>query len=242
MFERLDEPMALYTEIRDDLYEKISDGTYPEGMPIPSEIELSQSYGVSRSTIRQALQILSDEGYLERRKRRGSIVTRPKVDQFMAMGIRSFEDEQRNVGRAIRTTVINFKRVRANADVSKNLEVSSGSEVYKLVRLRYVDDRANVFVESYIPCALYPDFEDYDFETMRLYAAMTERGKPVVRARRRLEAIKATAAFAALLDVEPGDPLILLHTVGRNEDGVAVEYSIATYRGENNVFEFDVSN
>lgn len=56
-----------------------------------------------------------------------------------------------------------------------------------------------------------------------------------------LEAIKADIAISALLDVEAGDPLFLFHTVGRDEDGVAVEYSIATYRGENNSFEFNVS-
>lgn len=234
--------MALYEQVKDDLYAKIKDGVYPEGTVIPSEIELSKIYSVSRQTIRQALQVLVNEGYLEKRKRRGTIVTRPKVDQFLATGIRSFEDEQKNVGRVIRTNVINFKRERAGEEVAKNLELSIGSEVYKLVRLRYVEDRPNVFVESYVPCSRYPGFEDYDFTTKKLYAAMTERGKPVVRAHRRLEALKADSAMSALLDVEAGDPLLLFRTLGRDEDGVAVEYSIATYRGENNVFEFDVSS
>lgn len=232
--------MALHNEIRDDIYDKISDGTYREGDSIPSEIDLASSYGVSRSTIRQALQALVHEGYLERRKRRGTIVTRPKVDQFAAMGIRSFEEEQANVGRKIRTTVINFKRQRASAEVARALELSAAAEVWHLVRLRYVDDRANVFVESYVPCELYPGFDEYDFATTRLYGAMAEKGRPVVRAHRRLGVIKADSAMGALLDVSARDPLILMHTVGRDEDGNAVEYSIATYRGENNVFEFDV--
>lgn len=232
--------MALYNEIYDDIYAKINDGSYREGDSIPSEVDLAASYGVSRSTIRQALQALVNEGYLERRKRRGTIVTRPKVDQFAATGIRSFEEEQANVGRKIRTTVINFKRERANSEVLKALGLRSGDDVYRLVRLRYVDERANVFVESYIPCALYPGFEEYDFATMRLYGAMAEKGRSVVRAHRRLGVIKADSAMSALLDVSCGDPLILMHTVGRDEEGTAVEYSIATYRGENNIFEFDV--
>ena len=63
---------------------------------------------------------------------------------------------------------------------------------------------------------------------------MEECGEPVVSARRRLEAIKADSASAALLDVEQGDPLLLFHTVARNAEGAPVEYSIATYRGESN--------
>jgi len=232
--------MALYNDIRDDIYKKINDGTYPEGATIPSEIELSSSYHASRSTVRHALQLLVDEGYLERRKKRGTIVTRPKVDQFAATGIRSFAEEQANVGREIRTTVINFKRERANTEVSKALGLHGKSEVYRLVRLRYVDDRTNVFVESYIPCDLYPGFDEYDFTTERLYGAMSDKGRPVVRAHRRLSVIKADSAMSALLDVAVGDPLILMHTIGWDETGAAVEYSIATYRGDDNVFDFDV--
>ena len=233
--------MTLYNQIHDDIYRLIKDGTYREGDSIPSEIELAADYSVSRSTIRQALQMLVNEGYLERRKRRGTIVKHPKVDQFAATGIRSFEEEQANVGRKIKTTVINFKHERANPEVIDALGLHSGDEVWHLVRLRYVDGRANVFVESYIPCKLYPGFDAYDFNTMRLYGAMAEKGHSVVRAHRRLGVIKANSAMSALLDVSTGDPLILMHTVGWDEDEDAVEYSIATYRGENNVFEFNVT-
>ena len=72
---------TLYSSIKDDLLAKIKDGTYKEGDIIPPEVELAKSYGVSRPTIRQALQILANDGYIEKRKRRGTIVTKPKVSQ-----------------------------------------------------------------------------------------------------------------------------------------------------------------
>ena len=59
--------MTLYDKVRENLLSKIKDGTYPEGQTIPSELELAQIYGVSRPTVRQALQLLADEGYLEKR-------------------------------------------------------------------------------------------------------------------------------------------------------------------------------
>ena len=233
--------MTLYDQIKDDLLSKIKDGTYPEGQTIPSELELAEMYGVSRPTIRRALQILVSDGYLEKRRRRGTVVTKPKVSQSFTMSISSFEDAMRLAGRLPKTKVLVFKRERANAEVEKRLELTSGQDVFKLVRLRYADDLPNVFVESYIPCTLYPGLDSFDFNESSLYAAMDTCGNPVMTARRRLEVIKADGAAAALLDVEAGDPLLLFHTVARDANGTAVEYSVATYRGESNSFELNVS-
>lgn len=233
--------MTHYDQIKDDLLSKIKDGTYPEGQTIPSELELAEMYGVSRPTIRQALQILVSDGYLEKRRRRGTVVTKPKVSQSFTMSISSFEDAMRLAGRLPKTKVLVFKRERANAEVEKRLELTRGQDVFKLVRLRYADDLPNVFVESYIPCTLYPGLDSFDFNESSLYAAMDTCGNPVMTARRRLEVIKADGAAAALLDVEAGDPLLLFHTVARDANGTAVEYSVATYRGESNSFELNVS-
>ena len=233
--------MTLYDQIKDDLLSKIKDGTYPEGQTIPSELELAEMYGVSRPTIRQALQILVSDGYLEKRRRRGTVVTKPKVSQSFTMSISSFEDAMRLAGRLPKTKVLVFKRERANAEVEKHLELTRDQDVFKLVRLRYADNLPNVFVESYIPCTLYPGLDSFDFNESRLYAAMDTCGNPVMTARRRLEVIKADGAAAALLDVEAGDPLLLFHTVARDANGTAVEYSVATYRGESNSFELNVS-
>ena len=233
--------MTLYDQIKDDLLSKIKDGTYPEGQTIPSELELAEMYGVSRPTIRQALHILVSDGYLEKRRRRGTMVTKPKVSQSFTMSISSFEDAMRLAGRLPKTKVLVFKRERANAEVEKRLELTRGQDVFKLVRLRYADDLPNVFVESYIPCTLYPGLDSFDFNGSSLYAAMDTCGNPVMTARRRLEVIKADGAATALLDVEAGDPLLLFHTVARDANGTAVEYSVATYRGESNSFELNVS-
>ena len=72
---------TLYTSIKEDLLVKIKNGTYAEGDVIPSEVDLAKEYGVSRPTIRQALHILTSEGYLDRRKRRGTIVADPNADR-----------------------------------------------------------------------------------------------------------------------------------------------------------------
>ena len=120
--------MTLYANIKDDILAKIESGTYAEGQIIPSEVELSGIYGVSRSTIRQALQILVSTGYLEKRKRRGTIVTRPKVDQSFTTSIRSFEDDMRLIGKNARTNVLLFRRVHPSEEVVARLGVRVQSQ------------------------------------------------------------------------------------------------------------------
>lgn len=242
---------TLYAAIKDDLLAKIKNGTYAEGETIPSEVDLAKAYGVSRPTIRQALQILVNDGYLDRRKRRGTIVSSPSreddrelpvLDRAALTGVQSFEDEIRAAGKTVRTMAILVKEEPSDAEVAAGLHVPLGSSVYKLVRLRYVDDVPNVFMENYIPCKLYPGFiADVDFSETRLYERMRDLGRPVKTVTRHLEVIKADASTSTLLDVPIGDPLFFFHTEGRDEAGNVVEYSISTYRGRSNTFEFTVA-
>lgn len=233
--------MNLYASIGDDLLAKILDGTYAVGQTIPTEVELAASYGVSRSTIRQALQSLVSTGHLEKRRHRGTIVTEPKVDQSFAMSVASFEDDMRHLGHKASTNVLQLRRMPASEEVAEALGMNRGQEVYKLVRLRSVDGRPNVFVESYIPVVPYPGLDGFDLNAASLYDTMERCGRTVVSAHRRLEVVSADATTAALLDVEVGDPLFLFHTVAKDDAGTPVEYSIATYRGESNSFEFEVN-
>ena len=241
---------TLYSAIKDDLLAKIKDGTYAEGEVIPTEVDLAKSYGVSRPTIRQALQILANEGYLDKRKRRGTVVTKPPQDDGIASlptdrsklrGVQSFEDEIRAAGRVVKTVPILVKEEEANHEVAKALELNAGALVYKLVRLRYVDDTPNVFMENYIRADFYPGLSDVDFSKVGLYHQMRSMGRPVHSLTRRLEVIKADPSSSTLLDVPIGDPLFYFHTFGRDAEGHMVEYSVSTYRGRNNTFEFSVN-
>lgn len=232
---------ALYVRIKEDILNSIKNGTYKEGQVIPSEMELAALYNVSRPTVRQAVQILVNEGYLEKRRRRGTVVCHPKVRQSFSLGIRSYEDEANTAGSVVTTTVLVFKRAKANEEVASRLEVSVHDDVFRLVRIRHVDGEPNVLSETYIACSRYPELEGVDFTEHRLYDMLAQCGKPVVNAEYTLEAARADAATAAILDMETGDPLLVLHTLGRNDRGEAAEYSISTYRGEHTAFSFIAS-
>ena len=232
--------ISLHETIERDMRLRIEAGEWREGSLIPGEVELAEAYGVSRPTVRQALQTLVSEGLLERRRRRGTIVRSPKIDQSFALALRSFDDEMIANERVPRTQVLLLKRSPADDEVAQALSLEPGDAVFKLVRLRYADETPNVLNESYISAWAAPELDECDFSQRSLYAVLSECGHAVVSARRRLEVIKADETSATLLDVDEGDPLFLFHTVGFDGEGRAVEYSIASYRGASNSFEFSV--
>ncbi|WP_154028372.1 GntR family transcriptional regulator [Olsenella uli] len=232
---------SLYVTIKDELLKLIDSHVYSVGSRIPSEDELAEAFGVSRPTVRRAVQMLVDMGRLERRPYHGTIVIEPKIEQGYATVLRSFNDEMRDNNKVPKTTVILARKARAVAEVALRLQILEDTGVFKLVRLRYADDVPNVVVVSYIPLDLYPGITSVDFETTTLYGYFESVGNPVVRAHRRLEVLKADKNLSALIDVPLGDPIYRFTTVASTESGRIAEYAIANYRGESNAFEFDTT-
>ena len=106
-------------DIKKDLLDKILSGVYQQGSIIPNEYELAEIYNVSRPTIRKAVQILVDEGYLEKRKKRGTIVCDPTIRQEFAQVIQTFDKEVKEKGLTPSTKVLTFKQEKAEEEVRR---------------------------------------------------------------------------------------------------------------------------
>lgn len=231
-----------YREIEEDLLDKIKSGVYEEGAIIPKEIELTLLYGVSRPTVRQAVQNLVNLGYLQRIKRLGTIVKRHKVDQEFTQIIESFDSEQKRKGLEPKTIVISFQQDIANEEVAKKLQLTLRDEVYKLIRLRYTQGQPVVLVTTYIPKRLLPNLDQYDFTSESLYQVLKKENYPVLRIKRILDVLIADETTADLLGVDIGDPLFYFHSIGFSDNQIPVEYSISKYRGDTNSFVFEIVN
>jgi len=233
--------IPLHKQIEQDILKKIKSGEYPENETIPTEIELSDVYGVSRPTIRQAVQSLVNEGYLEKRKKRGTLVKRSKIQQDFTRHVESFDSELYRKGLSPRTKVLNFTTTTATEEVAKNLNLNESDLVYKLTRLRFAEDKPVVFVTSFIPYQILPDLHQVDFSKHSLYATFREMGYPIHSVSRKLEITMADETASYLLDVQENDPLFYFHTRGFTKNRLPIEYSIAKYRGDINSFVLEIS-
>ena len=220
---------ALYLDVKKDLLDKITSGEYSEGTIIPTEHELSDLYNVSRPTIRKAVQILVDAGYLEKKKKRGTIVCAPKVIQDFTQSISSFDTQMKRHGVVSKTQVITFKMEEASKEIAKSLQIHEKD-------LRYTDYNPNVFITTYIPVSLFPGLLDTDFTHIRLYDVFEKQGHSINTIDRTLEIALADDTIADMLDIDEGDPLFYFHSIGYDIQKNPIEYSIARYRGDVNTF------
>lgn len=226
---------AVYLEIRNDILEKIHSGYYPIGETIPAETELAKQYNVSRPTIRQAIQALVDQGILEKRRKRGTIVCPGKIDQEFTQRIDSFDAQIHQKGHTSQTKVLTFQKEEASQTVQEILQCDT---VYKLVRLRYIDQSPNVFTVTYMPYELFKHFDKIDFSKESFYEQCKQCGHPIATVTRHLEVVSADETLADLLHVNIKDPLFYFHSYGKDPQGIPIEYSIAKYRGDTNSFSF----
>jgi GntR family transcriptional regulator len=138
--------------------ERILSGELCEGDSLTSELELARTYGVSRTTARQALHGLKAVGYAIGQKGRGTFVTRPKMGKNI-MHLRSFTEEMKQRGQAPSSRLIEQTVITATGDLSEKLRVACGNTVIRLRRLHLADGIPMALEESAIPLHLFPGLD-----------------------------------------------------------------------------------
>lgn len=233
-------PSPKYLEIQNLLLQRIKNGDYQEGQLIPKEVDLAEQLNVSRPTVRHAIRNLVQGGYLERRKKRGTIVTQTKIKQQFTHVIESYNTEIQNNGLVAKTQVLNFSTEKASDEVAEALTIKPNTEVYKLVRLRSADNKPVVFVVTYLPIAQLPDLQKINFTHHSLYSELAKAGLEITHVSRKIEVHPATEEEAQLLETDIKAPIFYFHTIGFTKDHRALEYSIASYRGDLNYFMVEI--
>lgn len=220
--------VPLYLQVEATLKEMIEDTVFSVGEQIPSERELSEQLGVSRMTARRAIQNLIDHGLLERRSTNGTYVRQPQVLRGMGkektMGLTQLLQQE---GVVAGSKLLSFEITRAPLKVAEKLKIRLGSQVVVLRRLRVANDEPFCIETSYIPYELVPELNAEDFSTPKssLYIIMQDRYN--IKLDQNEETLKisfATLEEATHLEIQEGDPVILLRAVVMDIEGRCVEY------------------
>ena len=236
-----DSPLPLYYQMKQAILDAVRDGTLNEGDMIPSELDLCAMYDISRSTIRQTLSELVMEGYLTRRRAKGTVVAAPKIDARFLNKLQSYNEEMRQKGLTPSTKLLSLKVISGIRPINEKLHLNPDQPLIYLERLRCADGEPLVYLETYIPHDAFPLLLNQDFTNGSLYEFMEKLyEKRVSRVVRKIEAVIATAAEAILLDVPKGAPVCLVKTVACTSSGEPVEYSVARYRGDRNEFSVEL--
>ena len=227
-------PVPLYFQVAEQLEKAILDGSLAAGDRISNEVSLAQELGLSRPTMRQAIQLLVDKGLLVRKRGVGTQVVQGKVHR--PLELTSLYDDLTKAGQRQRTDVLTLERRPADDRVAGELQLDPDEEIWFLERLRYVNDEPLAHMQNYLPCRLV-DLAAVDFADRGLYATLREAGIAMRVARQRISARRAEAAEARMLGEKRGAPLLTMERTAYDDAGRAVEYGTHAYRPERYAFE-----
>lgn len=231
-------PIPLYFQLKEAILSEIKGGAYPVDSIIPTENELSAQFEISRTTVRQAITELVQEGWLYRVKSKGTFICRPKISQDFIQKVENFNVQITRLGLTPTTKVLVREVMEATAEVAEMLQIPVSEKVIYLQRRRYADENAIVMVETYLPYEACKQILEHNLETESLYEVLSRKRETCIcTVKRVVEAVEATTEDTKNLDIKKGKPIQLFHSIGRNEENKAIEYSIARYRGDRSKFE-----
>lgn len=230
-----------YHQLIEIIKQNIQEGVWQPGDQIPSEMELCDSFGISRTVVRQALRELETSEIIVKRKGKGTFVAKPKISEGLIQKLTGFYQDMVERGLTPVTKVLFQDVTRANDKVAEYLDVAPGTDIVEIQRLRFIHDEPIQVVTTYIPLTISPDLPNIDLTHRSLYEYLeTANNIKIYRGKRYIEAVLASEEQAKLLDIDEGDPLIMLDSVSYTKSGQAVEYYHALHRGDRSRFEVEL--
>ena len=221
--------MTKQRETRERVLELIEELTV--GDAIPSERQLTIELGVSRLTVRAALDELVREGYLVRRRGAGTFVSEPKIAQELTMT--SFTDDMRRRGLVPASRTLELTTVSAGARLGRLLHVSPSELVVVVKRLRLADRETMAIEDLHVRASLVPDLTASDLEDGSFYELLQNRYKiTVVGGVQTVEPTVTNDEESSLLGVPLHSPAFQFERITRSSSGETVEYVRSIYRGD----------
>jgi GntR family transcriptional regulator len=227
-------PVPLYFQVARQLEQAIESGVLPPGSRLENEIALAEELGLSRPTMRQAIQYLVDKGLLVRKRGVGTHVARARVRR--PVGLTSLFDDLASSGQRPTTTVLSHTVEPASGAVAAALEVPEGTSVVTLERLRRAGGEPLAIMRNHLRADLVP-LQAELLERRGLYEVLREAGVALASATQSIGARRATAAEAALLDETRGAPLLTMRRTTFDDRGLVVEFGDHLYRASRYSFE-----
>jgi GntR family transcriptional regulator len=223
---------TLYARIEETIAAEIAQGEYRPGDQLPTEDALLERFQVSRITVRRAIQNLVSRGLLEIRRGLGTFVLSPRIEAELTK-LTGFVEDMNAAGRKATARVVSQGVVAASARVAERLRLSKGTKVMQIKRVRLGNGMPISFDETYLPLPLGKQIVRNDLRVHPIFTLLEEEyGVPLVEADYELEAVIASKAVAAALQIKVGSPIFQIERTSMTSGHQPVDYEVLSYRGD----------
>ena len=219
----------IYRKIKEDILQKIEAGEYKKSSRIEPERQLCLQYGVSRMTLRQAIEELASEGYLYKVQGRGTFVSTPA---FQQKNLKSFTDTLRESGHEAKTKVLEMERVHQMSRLCQLLEVPVSMPLVKIKRLRYADEIPTALETVCLPAMYAPGIEDEDLSSSLYNLLETKYQATVETVRCDMEACISDQMQMRIFELEKPEALLRVEGISIGAEGRKLFYEISYYRSQ----------
>lgn len=224
--------VPLYHQIYVQLRDEIVSGTRPFGSLVPTEQDLSDNFGVSRITARRALDELAAQHYVARKRRVGTQVIYNLPVRPIEANIARAVDSLVTFGRKTKVTVVEIGPETAHEPVSSLLEVESGADLLRVVRLRWLDGEPLGCTIAHVPARFAAALTKRNLETTPILSLIVQSGCKIGSATQTIAAVSADGTMAAALKIDAMEPLLRITRAFKDADGSPLLLTRAFYRAD----------
>jgi GntR family transcriptional regulator len=231
--------LPLYDQIERNLRSLIINGRLQPGQMVPPEWDLSALYGVSRLTVRRALEALVRQNWLERKHGVGTFVRQPTIASIADSKL-SFTEQMRAIGRKPSSRLIGQRVIPATAKIARAIHIQEGEPIFEITRVRFADDVPILLETSCLSQERFPTLEARTWsDNDSLYRILSEEyGAIITGLDHILKPVLLTETEARELQTKAGTPALLSEIVAFTRDGTPVEYSWSLSNGDKSEFYF----
>lgn len=226
----MDSEIPLYSQLIGIIKRAITTGGVTAGTLLPSESELCSTYHISRNTVRQAIGALEADGFVVRKRGKGTFVADPAMRRKHVEY--SFTTEISQQGKSPSSTLVDFAVIPASAHIREIMALGEGESVYCFTRVRNVDGWPLILETSYYPETIYPNLTREMVQTHSFYSLLYHIGVVPVSAQDSYEAVLLGEKESALLGCRVGSPAFFHRRRTTGENGRVYEYTTSLMRAD----------
>ncbi len=228
-----DTPIPLYYQVKRMIMNELASGNLKLGDKLPVENEFCECLGLSRPTVRLAMNELVAEGILVRQKRSGTFVAEPKIELRLDVSIEQFRDHMEAMGRVCTVQVLDLCLVDKIGEINQRLNIPGNEQLIYLKRMWSLGDSHIVYNATYLPGSLWDRVKDQDFTSRDLIQVLCPGGEGAGRRTVKAEAVLASKNDIELLDIDrTRASLLYVADLFQTADGTPLCWSISRYRGD----------